>query len=125
MIKAKYDFRKCMFDRQFSNVALPEDINSLMIGILKEIGSEDYIQDIKHIQKEGLYGEMKVVNSKVPHIMYVFKYQSGMILTWDSVTTINRESGPCEITFTHKNDLIKIEKRKRQDNGHSENNAND
>lgn len=95
-------------------IALPDDINSLVDNVLTEVGCSDYIEkDIKHIQKNGLYGQLKIIPNKHPNVMYVFKYQSGMILTWDSIISLTRDSGLGETTVTHKNDLIKIERRKK------------
>jgi hypothetical protein len=97
-----------------NGVALPDDINLLIANVLIEAGCADCVErDIKHIQKNGLYGQFKIIPNKHPNVMYVFKYQSGMILTWDSIISLTRDSGQCETTVTHKNELIKIERRKK------------
>lgn len=119
----KYDFYECMGNFK-KGIALPDDINSMIVNVLKDAGCLDCIEDIKHIQKSGLYGQFKVMPNKHPNVMYVFKYQSGMILTWDSIIGISRESGQCETTITHKNELIKIERRKKNA-GQDTDNAND
>lgn len=109
----QYDFYRCMHDFQEDCVPLPDDINDPVIEVLKKIGCDAAIPDIVNIQKHGNFGQYKVLNKNKPTVIYVFKYQSGMIINWDVVTTIEREGLISEITNSYKNKFVKIEKRKR------------
>lgn len=110
----EYDFYKCKNDFQKKGVPLPEDINAPVIELLTKVKCESAIPDILNIQKYGNFGQYKVVNKNKPNIIYVFKFQCGMIINWDIVTGLERDGLISEVTNSYKNKFINIEKRKPQ-----------
>lgn len=115
-----YDFYKCKKDFEDNCMPLPDDINQPVVEWLVKYGCEKALPDIDNIQKNGLFGQYKVGNKNKPNIIYVFKFQSGMIINWDVVTTVERDDIISEITRSYKNKFLEIKKKDKRNVGSSE-----
>lgn len=114
----QYDFYKCMRDFQDKCVPLPDDINYPAIEWLVKHECEETIPDIENIQKNGLFGQVKIANKNKPNIIYVFKFQSGMIINWDVVTTIDRFNTISEVTRSYLNKCLNMKRSDKKEKYH-------